>query len=61
MGQLIPGFGGGVQNGIGRDAPGLGKGPNNAATIARGAIGKDGAWQLRQKLRLPLYLIGAEA
>ena len=60
MSQLIPRLAGGVQNVIGSDAPGLGKGPDNGAAIARGAIGKDGARQLRQKFRLLLYLIWAE-
>ena len=60
MGQLIPCTCGGVQNAIGRDAPGLCKGPNNAAAIARGAIGKNWARQLRQKVCLALNLIGAK-
>lgn len=60
MGQLIPCACGGVQNAIGCYAPGLCKGPNNAGAIARGAIGKDWARQMRQKLFLALNLIGAE-
>ena len=60
MGQLIPCAVGGVQNAIGRDAPGLCKCPDNAAAISRGAVGKDWAGQCRLQLCLALNFFGAK-